>query len=237
MVSQDQSNLVAVYMLNILVECINYDREVHEPILKLVLSQLMDTESEDQSRKMISFHIIKRCAEKLQPYIKMYLDQAFMLDEWDIQEQTHRLVIELHCIEPDLIVPIFPHLLRELEVENVQLRYLVVQMLMLMFANPESPNIPHSHRSLFFAFLKRFKDKLPTIREFLVQSVATFLEIQNDNTLIDPVLEQLESRLKDPDESIREQAVNLLCECAVSNPTKIHTAISELIMRMRDKSV
>lgn len=242
-------------------------QQIEPELLKIILENLIlvslnqslsyvlqeEEEGADTSARLLAWHLIYRCTEKLQPFITEHLNDILVATEpteGELREKSHRLIYELNSINPSLLTSILPQLESELKVDNLDVRVEVVQLLANMFSAPDS-KLPLNYRQLYSTFLGRFVDINPGIREVMILDFAKdFIKNQTEPKLVQKVqgtdallvslivTEELQNRLLDPVESVRTVAVGCVCECAIAVPEKISlTLLQEVEKRMRDKKV
>lgn len=163
----------------------------------------------------------------------------------DLKEHSHELIWELNKLSSNLLLHVMPNLEKQLTVEDNEKRHTTVMLLSKMFAS-DGPRMMKSYPQLFICLLKRFNDVYVPIRRSLVEFAADFtknvsLHFDDDFLKNVPSLDfadALGNRLRDGDESVREEAVSAVCTLASANPLGLKKdLIQEVGVRMRDKKV
>lgn len=196
--------MIVIHVLDILISTVDESQKIEPELLQIVLENLIqvcfvsvvhntqkeEEEGSDQSTRLLAWHLIYRCTEKLQPFITDYLNEILtdtQPSESELREKSHRLIYELNSINPILLTSILPQLEGELKVDNLDVRVEVVQLLANMFAAPES-KLPLNYRQLYSTFLSRFTDINPGIREVMILDFAKdFIKNQTEQKLVQKV--------------------------------------------------
>lgn len=257
--SPDHSNFIIIYMLDILISCIEENDNITQPLLDVILSNLLQVyilscplifistnflqrlrlhlQDENKSAKMMAQHIIQRCSEKLQPSVTKFLNECIVegRSESELKERYHEIIYELYFLQPNLLLYVLPQLENELKVETLEIRSTAVQLLARIFASKDSQTVLSYHQ-LYNAFLGRFKDINPDIRIVMCEFAQHFLQNHKDPKLLQPVEALLEERLRDPEERVRISTVEAICNVCQSATGRIsEKTLKQVAQRMRDR--
>jgi sister-chromatid-cohesion protein PDS5 len=234
-IGPDHSNFIIIYMLDILISCIEENDNITQSLLDVILGNLL--QDENKSAKVMAQHIIQRCAEKLQPAVTKFLSECIVegRSESELKERSHEIIYELYFLQPNLLLYVLPQLENELKVETLETRSTAVQLLARIFAAKDNQTALNYHQ-LYNAFLGRFKDINPDIRIVMCEFAQHFLQNHTDPKLLQPVETLLEERLHDPEERVRLAAVGAICNvCQCTTGRISEKTLRQVAQRMRDR--
>lgn len=239
--------MVVIHLLDILVSCVEEADVISQEILDIILGNLIevdyDTEGSSQSQKN---HSAKLLAEKLIVTTEKYLKEPIekmLIDiitgkgcSSDIKDRYHDIIYELFYVAPNLLQTVLPQLTIEIGCEDAVIRKKAIHLLAKIFA--VRGDAAQTHFQLFNTLMKRFLDIDPEIRIIMIQFGKHFLQTSDDADSISNMNKELEKRLRDKDEKVRDVAVTCVCEAAIDESSAEHISIElleELILRLRDR--
>ena len=143
------------------------------------------------------------------------------------------VIYHIALIEPTLLRCVLPTLQDALEIENVDGRLRFVELFERIFTSNDTP-VAKVFGPLFAAFLKRANDISVDIRCVIVRACGRALEFSPD--FRQQVSLILRERTLDPDERVRQAAVDAVCTVAETRPDVVESELlRSLTGRMLDK--
>ena len=188
--------------------------------------------------------LLERCEDKLDAPIARFLRSAIEGDnrseagQSDLRREYRRVVLAVHAVQPRLLLHVLPALQSELEVEDLDSRSEAVATLGRVFAAPPRDGVDTAvdyKLTLFKEFLRRFADRVPTVRVQMLEWGRKFLESRAAGATARgakkrgggatggaaaecaaAVAERMAERLSDTDDRVREAATSALLGAATS---------------------
>ncbi|CAA0827902.1 ARM repeat superfamily protein [Striga hermonthica] len=181
--------------------------------------------------------VMQNCGEKLERSLCHFLKSCIL--ERDairsvIKESYHEIIIEIYRISPHLLLSVIPSLTHELMTDQVDVRIKAINLirkLLSMHGHQFARDYPHVCCEL----LNRFSDKSAEVR-LIALSCAKDMHTTNISVKESPkILSAIQGRLLDHDDKVRVEAVNVVCQLAMTNLNLFTGLIDEASKRLRDK--
>ncbi|ODN02505.1 Sister chromatid cohesion protein PDS5 B-B [Orchesella cincta] len=222
-VSNEHSESVKTFMLDLLCPIISESNEVSAQVLRVVLSSLVPTgKPHNKSTQKLAKELIIRCSDALEPHLQMYLNQAVVCDLDQTEEdplarskKVYELIYELNSICPNILLTVIPQLEHKLKCIDESERLECVSLLARMFSGNGS-KVAQSYPPLWQAFIERFNDVSVKIRIKCVQYSMHFL--LNHASLRKDIIEALRVRERDTEDSVRFEVVKSIVATFKQNP-------------------
>jgi hypothetical protein len=261
--SEEQSGLVQVYFLDIMLTCFETSSAIPQAALELVLVHVLGQNESGSCSKpahALAKRLLQQGVRVLEPAIAPLLCDILLgnVNETvtNLRERIHDTIYKLQQVAPDLLITVLPHLERELSFEDLEVRKRVVELLAKLFA--EYPHLHSNQFTLYNRFIGRFKDVDASIRCILgscavpphvlridtnpcfdTVEFAKFMILRSsDAKVAEDLSKHLLDRLRDHDEAVRSMAVDTVIEVASeSNLEKLPQIdlLNEIVLRMRDR--
>lgn len=236
-VNDEHSAKVKTFMLEILSPLLIESDSISNELLDIILVNIIEpNKTQKKNAYNLSKELISKTSESLMMYVQAFLNEALMTDKPDkIYQSTKRiydLIYELNIISPNLLMSVFPQLECKIKSSNESERLKAVALLARMFSEKDS-KLGKQHSALLNLFLGRFLDIAVSIRIKCVQSTMHFLV--NHPELRPEIINVLNGRQHDSDESVRYEVVNSIVETA-KRDFKIVAEADDLMAILKERS-
>lgn len=236
-VNGDQSSKVRLYLLEVLTGLVQEGESLSQEIMDIILVNIVEpSKSENKVAYMFAVEFIKRASSYLEPYIQMFFNNALVVgksSESEVGEHLYDLILELHTIDPSVLLSVMPQLEFKLKTTDTDERLQVTRLLAGMFS-PRDSRLAITNKSLWLCFLSRFSDVSPNIRIECVKYSKYFLVYHPH--LAEDTAGKLHERWYDREDKVRLEVVRAVCEAAADNIQAVPQMLFEdLQQRMRDK--
>lgn len=236
-VSDEHSEKVKSFMLEILIPLLAESDSISNELLDIILVNIIEpNKTQKKNAYNLSKELVAKTSESMLMYVQAFLNEALMTDKPDkIYQSTKRiydLIYELNVISPSLLMSVLPQLECKIKSANEGERLKAVALLARMFSEKDS-NLGKQHTALLNLFLGRFLDIAVSIRIKCVQSTMHFLV--NHPELRSEIVNVLNGRQHDSDESVRYEVVNSIVETA-KRDYKIVAEASDLMAILKERS-
>lgn len=236
-VNDEHSAKVKSFMLEILIPLIAESDSISNELLDIILVNIVEpNKTQKKNAYNLAKELIVKTTESLVMYVRAFLNEALMTDKPDkVYQSTKRiydLIYELNVISPNLLVSVLPQLECKIKSSNESERLKAVALLARMFSEKDS-NLGKQHTALLNLFLGRFLDIAVSIRIKCVQSTMHFLV--NHPELRSEIINVLNGRQHDSDESVRYEVVNSIVETA-KRDYKIVAEANDLMAILKERS-
>ena len=224
-VNDEHSEKVKSFMLEILVPLLSESDSISNELLDIILINIVEpNKTQRKNAYNLAKDLIKKTTDSLLMYVQAFLNEALMQDKPDKLYQSSKriydLIYELNVIAPTLLLSVLPQLECKIKSSNESERLKAVSLLARMFSEKDS-KLGKQHTVLLNHFLGRFLDIAVAIRIKCVQSTMHFLV--NHQSLRPEIINVLNGRQHDSDESVRYEVVNSIVETA----RREHTIVAE----------
>jgi sister chromatid cohesion protein PDS5 len=236
-VNDEHSAKVKSFMLEILIPLLAESDSISNELLDIILINIVEpNKTQKKNAYNLAKELIEKTSESLTLYVQAFLNEALMTDKPEkIYQSTKRiydLIYELNVISPSLLIPVLPQLECKIKSANEGERLKAVSLLARMFSEKDS-DLASKHTALLSHFLGRFLDIAVAIRIKCVQSTMHFLV--NHQSLRAEIVNVLNGRQHDSDESVRYEVVNSIVETA-KRDYKIVADAQELLAILKERS-
>lgn len=243
--------MVVIHLLDILVSCIEEGESVSQEVLDVILSYLLPTSNDEQEidgsntpkqsapSKLLAEKLIFTAQKQLKPYIEKMLCDIITGkgSTTELKDRYHEVIYEIYLVSPSMVTNVLPQLMIELGCEDADVRKKTIYLLAKIFCSSNGEE-SQTYYQLFNNFLKRFLDVDQDIRILMVKFGIVFLLNSKDTEGINSVNAEIEKRLRDKVDKVRNEAVIAICEAVAKNPSNINIHISlvkEILLRLRDR--
>lgn len=215
-VNDEHSEKVKSFMQEILVPLLSESDSISNELLDIILINIVEpNKTQRKNAYCLAKDLIKKTTDSLMMYVQAFLNEALMQDKPDKSYQSSKriydLIYELNVIAPSLLISVLPQLECKIKSSNEGERLKAVALLARMFSEKDS-KLGKQHTVLLNHFLGRFLDIAVSIRIKCVQSTMHFLV--NHPSLRPDIINVLNGRQHDSDESVRYEVVNSIVETA-----------------------
>ncbi|KAL7049487.1 hypothetical protein ACKWTF_003718 [Chironomus riparius] len=236
-VNDEHSAKVKSFMLEILVPLLAESDSISNELLDIIMINIVEpNKTQKKNAYNLAKDLIMKTTDSLVMYIQAFLNEALMTDKPDkIYQSTKRiydLIYELNVIASTLLVSVLPQLECKIKSSNESERLKAVALLARMFSEKDS-KLGKQHTALLNHFLGRFLDIAVAIRIKCVQSTMHFLV--NHPELRTEIINVLNGRQHDSDESVRYEVVNSIVETA-KRDYKIIAEAADLMAILKERS-
>ncbi len=213
---------VAETLLDIMCDVLNELDDVPDALLETVLRYLQPAMADAHAEAhQLSKHLLLRCSQVCEPAVRTHVAQLLedahnTPADGAVLTRPFRLIYELFCVQPDLLLHILPMLERDLCVADDALRRELVATLCRLYSHPTS-QLHSQSTQLLAALLERFADKDALVRGHVVALACQLLQLHRDElpaALVEDLMARLDERSRDPDESVRFKTVEHILELA-----------------------
>eukprot|EP01134_Creolimax_fragrantissima_P007742 CFRG7742T1 len=244
-VSPSHSNKVVSHMADMMVGILREMDSIDAELLTIIFEPLLpQNKTSAPAQYYLSKLTVERADTNLQGdvtrFFRTTLENKASLGEVINSSNVYSLLEEISGIAPNTLLYVYPLLGTMLEVEynesvseeTQQKRFQATRLLCRMFA--QDSNMVISHNGLWESLLKRLHDIKPLIRVEVLKHCKQFACTQD--RVMQDVIKQVVLRLLDPVESVRVEAVRMICETAMEHPTAFSQSVFEKIYdRCKDK--
>ncbi|CRK92889.1 CLUMA_CG006304, isoform A [Clunio marinus] len=215
-VNDEHSEKVKSFMQEILVPLLSESDSISNELLDIIFINIIEpNKTQRKNAYNLAKDLIKKTTDSLTMYVQAFLNEALMQDKPDKSYQSSKriydLIYELNVIAPSLLLSVLPQLECKIKSSNEGERLKAVALLARMFSEKDS-KLGKQHTVLLNHFLGRFLDIAVAIRIKCVQSTMHFLV--NHTNLRPEIINVLNGRQHDSDESVRYEVVNSIVETA-----------------------
>lgn len=236
-VNDEHSEKVKSFMQEILVPLLSESDSISNELLDIILINIVEpNKTQRKNAYNLAKDLIKKTTDSLLMYVQAFLNEALMQDKPDKLYQSSKriydLIYELNVIAPTLLLSVLPQLECKIKSSNEGERLKAVSLLARMFSEKDS-KLGKQHTVLLNHFLGRFLDIAVAIRIKCVQSTMHFLV--NHATLRPEIINVLNGRQHDSDESVRYEVVNSIVETARREYTIVAES-PELLAILKERS-
>lgn len=224
-VNDEHSEKVKSFMQEILVPLLSESDSISNELLDIILINIVEpNKTQRKNAYNLAKDLIKKTTDSLLMYVQAFLNEALMQEKPDKLYQSSKriydLIYELNVIAPSLLLSVLPQLECKIKSSNEGERLKAVSLLARMFSEKDS-KLGKQHTVLLNHFLGRFLDIAVAIRIKCVQSTMHFLV--NHASIRPEIINVLNGRQHDADESVRYEVVNSIVETA----RREHTIVAE----------
>ena len=246
--------------------------DIRPGLLDLLLRYLLPEKKNDKSCAQsceVARLVLVRCADRLRQPLSTLMSVAmgggkFSLQDGEeanmteLEDHLHEIILELHSIEPSLLLYILPQWSDQLMVDDIDLRVRAVDLVGNIFSN-STPEYIIQHEKVWMAFLQRVHDVDSKIRQSIVE-FASFVLQDADSLLAEKLAHYFFTKdfgalkasanaeatsffhlcLNDRDPNVRKEAVHSLSEFLPQQGTLKHVNLAllkTLGKRASDKKV
>lgn len=236
-VNDEHSEKVKSFMQEILVPLLSESDSISNELLDIILINIVEpNKTQKKNAYNLAKDLIKKTTDSLMMYVQAFLNEALMQDKPDKSFQSSKriydLIYELNVIAPTLLLSVLPQLECKIKSSSEGERLKAVSLLARMFSEKDS-KLGKQHTVLLNHFLGRFLDIAVSIRIKCVQSTMHFLV--NHASLRPEIINVLNGRQHDSDESVRYEVVNSIVETARREHTIVAES-SELLAILKERS-
>lgn len=236
-VNDEHSEKVKSFMQEILVPLLSESDSISNELLDIILINIVEpNKTQKKNAYNLAKDLIKKTTDSLMMYVQAFLNEALMQDKPDKTYQSSKriydLIYELNVIAPTLLLSVLPQLECKIKSSSESERLKAVSLLARMFSEKDS-KLGKQHTVLLNHFLGRFLDIAVAIRIKCVQSTMHFLV--NHTSLRPEIINVLNGRQHDSDESVRYEVVNSIVETARRDHTIVAES-SELLAILKERS-
>ncbi|CAL8069332.1 unnamed protein product [Orchesella dallaii] len=212
-VSEDHSESVKTFMLDLLCPLISDSTEVSMDLLKIVLTNLIPvTKPQNKSAQKLAKELVMRCSDTLEYQLQFFLNQVLVSDHDDKRNEdplrsskkVYEIIYELNSICPSILLSVIPQLEYKLKCLDVSERLECVSLLARMFSEKGS-KVAQNYPPLWQAFKERFNDVSVAIRIKCAQYSMHFLV--NHPPLRNDIIDALRVRERDTEDSVRFEVI------------------------------
>jgi sister-chromatid-cohesion protein PDS5 len=228
-------------MEDIMILLIEISTTITPPIFQYLLSSVTNPK-----KSPIAFSITKTVLSKTTEYISQPLGEQlnnelerYLSKKASVKETSAlaKAIVTLTTITCRLLLHTIPVLINYMKDENLSHRQWVIQLLVQMFAHPDS-NMIEEYQELFKSFIERYKDKDNAVRIIMARFMQDMLlnHGAQQSWIVEIINNHLVDRLRDPEEKVRL----IICEAIINvmktnvDLIQLSTAL-ELKERLRDK--
>ncbi|KAA6416440.1 MAG: hypothetical protein FRX49_13587 [Trebouxia sp. A1-2] len=183
--------------------------------------------------------LLHRAEDRLQRYLQRFLNNIILGHGTDsnLQEEDYpNLIYQIHLTCPQTLLPVWPLLIHELQVEVEAKRLNAIDVLGKLFTMPGS-DMDQEYSYLFEEFLRRCKDQKVEVRLRVIHYSKTILGSCSQASSA-KVLEAVLERLQDFEDKVRSRAIIAICEAAIAFPEVVTLqALEAVSARLRDKKL
>ena len=224
-------------MQEILVPLLSESDSISNELLDIILINIVEpNKTQKKNAYNLAKDLIKKTTDSLLMYVQAFLNEALMQEKPDKVYQSSKriydLIYELNVIAPTLLLSVLPQLECKIKSSNESERLKAVSLLARMFSEKDS-KLGKQHTVLLNHFLGRFLDIAVAIRIKCVQSTMHFLV--NHPSLRAEIINVLNGRQHDSDESVRYEVVNSIVETARREYTIVAES-PELLAILKERS-
>lgn len=236
-VNDEHSEKVKSFMQEILVPLLSESDSISNELLDIILINIVEpNKTQKKNAYNLAKDLIKKTTDSLLMYVQAFLNEALMQEKPDKVYQSSKriydLIYELNVIAPTLLLSVLPQLECKIKSSNESERLKAVSLLARMFSEKDS-KLGKQHTVLLNHFLGRFLDIAVAIRIKCVQSTMHFLV--NHPSLRAEIINVLNGRQHDSDESVRYEVVNSIVETARREYTIVAES-PELLAILKERS-
>jgi len=216
-VREDHPPELREQVLEVLAACLAELEVVPQALLDTVLLCLLpEHKAESPASYQLTQLFVARCFAELNPPITAFINQVLTgkgCGASEVEEEhVYPLIYELHKVNPNFMLYIFPNIATQLAAEDTAVRARAVALLGRLFAASHA-DYGHDYPRIFREFLGRFKDKEAAIRAQAVGIGAVIM--QRKPKLAEQIVPLLAERLKDPEWEIRAKTAKETCQVAL----------------------
>lgn len=254
---------VAELMLQIMQDILMELEEVPVEILELILGKLELREERPEAYQLAK-HLLARAVGALEGPVTRHLTELLDNSRQEVtamessgkinkkhvaavtaeaQDHVFRVLYELFCVHPDLLLHVLPILESDLGNANVLWRQMVVDVLCRICSVPGS-RVSLDNVSTFTALLDRFRDRDTDIRVTLVNFAGDLMmshervDWDNKPSAQDTLETRLIERTLDAEESVRLRACETISQLAIkAHPTVTRAMLEALSKRCIDQKL
>eukprot|EP00731_Ephydatia_muelleri_P031203 Em0022g717a len=236
-VRPDHSTKIRQCMIQVMSSVVQEVSCVSQELLDLILINILEpAKSEMPSSYALAVDFIRAASTHLEPYIQLFFNNTLVTgksSESEVADRIYDLILELHGIDPTLLLSVLSQLEYKLKSTDSDERLKVTLLLAKMFALKDS-KLALENKTLWFCFLGRFSDVSSDVRTECVKHSKYYLAYHPD--LSGDVSAKLHERFHDPEESVRLETVHAVCEAAAESLEAIPKLLMDDVQeRMRDK--
>lgn len=236
-VNDEHSEKVKSFMQEILVPLLSESDSISHELLDIILINIVEpNKTQRKNAYNLAKDLIKKTTDSLMIYVQQFLNEALIQDKPDKLYQSSKriydLIYELNVIAPTLLLSVLPQLECKIKSATESERLKAVSLLARMFSEKDS-KLGKQHTVLLNHFLGRFLDIGVSIRIKCVQSTMHFLV--NHENLRPEIINVLNGRQHDSDESVRYEVVNSIVETARREYTIVAES-PELLAILKERS-
>ncbi|DBA83186.1 TPA: hypothetical protein ACH3X2_006702 [Trebouxia sp. C0005] len=227
-------------MLEIMASMIEEADDVSQPLLDVILECVTSPQMEEQPQAYrLAQQLLHRAEDRLQRYLQRFLNNIILGHGTDsnLQEEDYpNLIYQIHLTCPQTLLPVWPLLIHELQVEVEAKRLNAIDVLGKLFTMPGS-DMDQEYSYLFEEFLRRCKDQKVEVRLRVIHYSKTILGSCSQASSA-KVLEAVLERLQDFEDKVRSRAIIAICEAAIAFPEVVTLqALEAVSARLRDKKL
>ena len=237
-VQEDHPPELREQVLEVLAACLAELEVVPQALLDTVLLCLLpEHKAESPASYQLTQLFVARCFAELNPPITAFINQVLTgkgCGASEVEEEhVYPLIYELHKVNPNFMLYIFPNIATQLAAEDTAVRARAVALLGRLFA-ASHVDYGHDYPRIFREFLGRFKDMEAAIRAQAVGIGAIIM--QRKPKLADQIVPLLVARLQDPEWEIRAKAAKETCQVALQSIELVSGALlKEVGGRLADR--
>ncbi|TFJ85174.1 hypothetical protein NSK_003597 [Nannochloropsis salina CCMP1776] len=225
-------------ILDVLTACLAELEVVPQALLDTVLLCLLpEHKAESSPSYQLTQLFVARCFAELNPPVTAFINQVLTGKGCGVseieEEHVHPLIYELHKVNPNFMLYIFPNVATQLAAEDPAVRARAVALFGRLFAALHA-DYGNEYPRIFREFLGRFKDKDASIRAQVLGIGAVIM--QRKPKLVEQVAPLLAARLQDPEWEIRAKTVREVCQTALQSIELVSkTLLKEVGGRLADR--
>ncbi|KAK9811630.1 hypothetical protein WJX72_007291 [[Myrmecia] bisecta] len=237
-INQENAESVEGPMLELISCMLDEGDDVSQTLLDILLDHLIPPKREDNpAAYRLVQQVMQRTEEHLQPHLQKFLTRVILGQptESELRDDYHKLIYQVYQICPQTLLPVLPHLMLELQVDEEAKRLAAIDLLGKLFTLPEA-DLDTEYAELFKEFLRRFTDQKAEVRLRVLSFVKDLLTSCSSGTSRSEVLSAVVDRLMDFDDKVRSAAVAAICEAACHDLRLVTLkALEAVAVRLRDK--
>lgn len=246
-VNSDNYEMIAEPALDLVSTLVDESDMISQSLLDCILGSLApsclgaDAEEVSQSAQMFAWGLLKRSRESMQPHVQRFLTQLLdgVRTDSDLVGNPSQLVLRVHEVSPQIMLPVMPHLEPSLHVESEERRLDGVDLICKLLTQDKANHVTSDYPQLVQAVLGRLNDRSTLVRLRVLQhahGLVSSLPIFHQKTA---VVRGAVQRLQDPDEKVRLAASTAFCSIAGEYPEVVEDGSSydALVGRLWDKKI
>eukprot|EP00884_Botryococcus_braunii_P018320 jgi/Botrbrau1/5171/Bobra.0172s0043.2 len=216
-ISEENAKAVEPALLEILVSMVEESESLSQQILDKLLAYLLKPASEEHpAAYRVVQHLLQRTERWFQPHLQKFLINVILDNKVDTSlDDPQCLLAEIHQACPQILLPLLPYIVSELQTERPERRIAAVDLLTKAYS--DSPSMMIEYDMLFNEYLRRCCDKQADVRKHVVNLLPRVVPEISENETRDQVMRAMADRLQDADEHVRVAAVAALCSAMGSD--------------------